>query len=173
MKYTQLSCKIKCRQVAKPSPLPSITFCNQLHAAWPELCDATSAYEYNPSFKVVWPSTKQRNVFPEGTCPQIDGIVSDVGVCTSCWQYSCRGCENLTWRCAPQDTSISDLKREKEEALLLCGYQAQLAKENWSQTASEIIKNLACAARERQLFFSRWWRGKPCSLSSRKPRWKG
>ena len=124
----------------KASPLPPIKFCSPLHAAWPKFCDAASGFEYDASFRVVWPTDKQQNVLQDDTCPEIEGIVSDASVCTSCWQCSCGGCKNLAWRSARQDTSIQDLKKEKEEALLLCGYQAQLVKEHWSQTASETVK---------------------------------
>ena len=112
-------------QVGKESPLPSISFTSVLNASWPHACDATSGNSFSRWYK--------------------SSIVSAAGVCTTCWQCSCSGCQNLAWRCVRQD---KDLKKENEEALLLCGYQGQLAKENWSQTAADLLKSFASKKKE-------------------------
>ena len=81
------------------------------------------------------------------TNPEIKKIVSAAGVCTSCWQCACSGCQNLAWRCARHGTSIQDLRKEKE-ALLLCGYQAQLTREKWNAAAADVIEH--CSAKRKE-----------------------
>ena len=118
-----------------------------LHAAWPiTTCDA-NGFTFEPTFKVQKPL--QEAPICEESPSEIQDIVTAAQVCATCWGCTCGAAQNLTWKCARQQTTIKDLETGKEEALSLCGFQQQLTSEHWDRSAAELVKR--CAAEKKTM----------------------
>lgn len=115
--------------------LPNIDLQSVTRAAWPGPCDASIGFAYDVCITAIL-SIANIAACESGTPSEIESFVSHSKVCSTCWNCSSNVSNNLAWRCAQQQVSVLDVTKEKNEALILCGYQQQLVKEQWHQTCA-------------------------------------
>ena len=134
--------RIKVREAKKSSPLPSDAYTKDvISVAWiGSVCDAPG-FSYEPTFRL--PHPPHDDTIATNQPEEVQRIVAYIRPCSTCWGCSCGATQNLTWKNVRQETTITDVHREKDEALKVCGYQQQVIAEHWDLPSAQLVRQCA------------------------------